>query len=60
MGILAAICLFTGAVDAQQNSRFPGDSHSKLQDAQSPSGAKVKRWTAPTFTPGRYKAVLLE
>lgn len=59
-GILVGICLFAGAAIAQQNSGFLGDNYSKLQDAQSPSGAKVKRWMAPGVTPGQYEAVLLE
>jgi hypothetical protein len=60
LGIFAGVCLLAATVAAQQNSGFLGDAYSKLQDAQSPSGAKVKRWMAPGVTAGQYEAVLLE
>lgn len=60
VGILLGCCLIAGAAVAQQNSGFLKDNYSKLQDAQSPSGAKVKRWLAPALTPGKYEAVLID
>jgi len=60
LGVFAGACLLVGAVAAQQNSGFLGDNYSKLQDAQSPSGATVKRWLASGVTPGKYEAVLLD
>src|SRR5687767_13463874 len=51
--VFAGICLFAGAA-AAQNSGFLGDSYSKLGDAQSPSGQKVKRWLSPTMAAGKY------
>lgn len=60
MGMLAGFCLLVGAVVAQPNSGFLGNAYSKLTDAQSPSGQRVKRWLAPEVTPGKYELLLLE
>jgi len=43
---------------AQEKSGFLGDAYGKLQETTSPSGAKVKRWTAPDLA--KYDKVLLE
>lgn len=59
-GIFAGLCLMAGIAVAQQNSGFLGDAYSKMKDAQSPSGQKVKRWIAPEVTPGKYEFLLLE
>ena len=58
--IFLATIVLSAASWAQQDSGFLGDNYSKLQDAQSPSGAKVKRWLAPGFAPGQYDSVMLE
>lgn len=60
IGVFAGVTMLAGAAIAQQNSGFLGGTYSKLTDAQSPSGQKVKRWIAPTVTPGRFELVLLE
>lgn len=63
---LFAVCisvgslLLLGAAAVPQNSGFLGTAYSKLADAQSPSGQKVKRWIAPTVTPDKFELVLLE
>lgn len=57
--LLGAFVL-TGAATLPPNSGFLGTNYSKLADAQSPSGQKVKRWIAPSVTPDRFESVLLE
>ena len=59
---VSAIAVFAAVSSAyaQQNSGFLTDSYSKLQDTQSASGSKVKRWLAPGFDIGKYDSVLLE
>ena len=42
------------------NSGFLGDSYSRLEDARSPSGQKVRRWISPDLGSGGYDALLLE
>lgn len=60
VGFLAGFFLIAASAVAQQNSGFLGDNYSKLQDAQSPSGARVKRWLAPVLAPGKYDAVVID
>jgi len=60
IGVFAGVSLLAGAAVAQQNSGFLGANYSKLTDAQSPSGQKVKRWIAPTVTPGKFEFMMLE
>ena len=42
------------------NSGFLGDSYSRLEDARSPSGHKVRRWISPALGARSYEALLLE
>jgi len=60
VGIFVGFCLSAGIAVAQQHSGFLGNAYSKMKDAQSPSGQKVKRWIAPEVKPGKYELVLLE
>jgi hypothetical protein len=41
-------------------SGFLGSGYSKLKEAESPSGLKVKRWIAPEMKAGSYEFLLLE
>lgn len=59
-GVLTGAFMLAGAATLPPNSGFLGANYSKLADAQSPSGQKVKRWIAPTVTPDRFEYVLLE
>jgi hypothetical protein len=58
--------LLAGPVAAQEKaaksmeSGFLGGGYSKLKEAESASGLKVKRWIAPEMKAGTYEFVLLE
>lgn len=67
---LIAVCagsfLLAGPLAAQEkavksmDSGFLGSGYSKLKDAESASGLKVKRWIAPDMKAGSYEFILLE
>lgn len=52
--------LMGAASTTPQNSGFLGDTYAKLQDAQSATGQKVKRWISPALTADRFDHILLE
>ena len=62
----AGALLLAGPVVAQDKgaksmqSGFLGDGYSRLKDAESASGQKVKRWIAPEMKAGSYEFILLE
>lgn len=66
MGMTLASLLLAGTALADDkskmgaNSGFLGDAYSSLQEIESPSGLKAKRWIAPGVTLGKYDALLLE
>lgn len=59
VAVLAGACMLAGSAVAQ-DSGFLGDAYAKLQDVQSPSGQKVKRWVSPALTPAKYPLLLLD
>ena len=66
MAVSAGVFLLTGSVVAQDRSAkamqsgFLGDGYSRLKDAESASGQKVKRWIAPEMKAGSYEFIVLE
>jgi hypothetical protein len=66
MAVSAGVFLLAGSVVAQDKagksmqSGFLGDGYSRLKDADSASGQKVKRWIAPEMKAGSYEFILLE
>jgi hypothetical protein len=65
MAIIAGAFLLAGPVAAQEKGKsmesgFLGSGYSKLKEADSPSGLKVKRWIAPEMKAGAYETILLE
>lgn len=54
-----AACASKGAQQTQQNSGFLAD-YSKLQEVKDATGATVRFWANPKFTPANYNAILLE
>ena len=65
VAVIAGGVLLAGPVAAQEKARsmqsgFLGSGYSKLKDAESPSGLKVKRWIAPEMKVGSYEMIVLE
>lgn len=66
VAVSAAVFLLAGPVVAQDKgaksmqSGFLGDGYSRLKDAESASGQKVKRWVAPEMKAGSYEFILIE
>ena len=66
MALVVGVLLLVGQVSAQEKapksmeSGFLGGGYSKLKEAESPSGLKVKRWIAPEMKAGSYEFVLIE
>lgn len=63
MAVIAGVVLLAGPVAAQEKagqSGFLGDGYSKLKEAESVSGQKVKRWIAPELKAGSHEFLLLE
>ncbi|MGH8352801.1 MAG: DUF3313 domain-containing protein, partial [Pseudomonas sp.] len=62
LGLAAALLLSGCASDTTQPAQYSGflGDYSKLQPAQSASGAPVMRWVAPDFDLKRYSSVLVE
>jgi hypothetical protein len=65
MVVIAGGFLLAGPVAAQEKTKsiesgFLGSGYSKLKDADSPSGLKVRRWIAPEMKAGAYEMILLE
>ena len=65
MAVIAGGFLLAGPVAAQEKAKsmesgFLGSGYSRLKEAESPSGLKVKRWIAPEMKAGTYDTILLE
>ena len=66
MSVSAGIFLLAGVAVAEEKAKeaahsgFLGNAYSKLKDVESPSGEKAKRWIAPSVTPGKYEALLID
>lgn len=66
MSLTVATFLLTGAAIAASpsetgtNSGFLGNAYPKLEDVQTASGMKAKRWIAPGVNMGAFKAVMLD
>lgn len=66
MALVSGVLLLVGQVSAEgkasksMESGFLGGGYSKLKEAESASGQKVKRWIAPEMKAGTYEFVLLE
>jgi hypothetical protein len=56
--VVVVLTLSVSGALAQEKSGFLGDAYGKLEETTSPSGAQVKRWTAPQMP--KYDKVLLE
>ena len=66
MVVVAGVLLLVGQVSAQEKapksmeSGFLGGGYSKLKEAESASGQKVKRWVSPEMKAGSHEFLLLE
>ena len=65
MTVFAGAMLLAAPVAAQEKAKsmesgFLRSGYSKLKEAESPSGLKVKRWIAPEMKAGSYEMILLE
>lgn len=58
--VAAASFLLMGAASTPTNSGFLGANYAKLQDAQSATGQKVRRWISPAMTADRFEHILLD
>ncbi|MDP3847404.1 MAG: DUF3313 domain-containing protein [Pseudomonas sp.] len=62
-GVVFSSLLLAGCVSkVTEQSQYSGflPSYAGLQEVTTPSGAKVLRWMAPSFTPGAYNTVVFK
>jgi len=57
---MLVMILFGGTSFAAETSGYLGEAYSKLKEAKSVSGVKVKRWVSPELLSGKYTAVIVE